>query len=198
MLLDGGTDFVQFVEPSGRSGHGRHTQPGQPNQVDRSRLRHRELDRDIDAFKCASCDPLAMWVLLHVQPQHHIEAELRRQLLDQPAHFAVTNQREFFVGLCWHVQSKTFGSSFEKNSLCRAVTAETRSCSAMTKPRFRSDAPWEIIRIFLSSSTWNARPAIPGVWRMFSPTRHTMAWSVSMETSENCRSSPRISSRCSV
>src|SRR5580658_6846026 len=95
------------------------------------------------------------------------DAALQREALDQAAHFSVTCDGDG--------HSNTLGSSSEKNSVWSDSTAWRRSFSATTKLRFNSEAPCEIMRMFMSVRESNARAATPGVYRMFSPTRQTMA-----------------------
>src|SRR5208337_2063392 len=72
-------------------------------------------------------------------------------------------------------QSNTSGSTSAKNLACRRRTASGTSASSTTKVRLISDAPWEIMRTFMSRMASKTCAATPAVSRMFSPTRQTMA-----------------------
>src|SRR5208283_1165542 len=74
-------------------------------------------------------------------------------------------------------------SSSEKNVLCSRWITSGTSSSSITNVRLISEAPCEIMRIFLSASSRKTRAAIPGVSRRFSPTRQTMALRPSYFTS---------------
>src|ERR1700691_1469617 len=81
--------------------------------------------------------------------------------------------------------AKTSASSSEKNVLCRRWITLGTSSSSITKVKLISEAPCEIIRIFLSASSRKTSAAIPGVLRRFSPTRQTIALRPSYFTSAN-------------
>src|SRR5262244_5771 len=79
--------------------------------------------------------------------------------------------------------ANTWGSTSEKNASCRRETTLGTSASSITKLILISDAPWEIMRMFTSSIAQKTLAAMPGVLRMFSPTRQTMALRPSYFTS---------------
>src|SRR5687767_2464585 len=111
-----------------------------------------------------------MSVVVLVQLGAYFDAELRRKLVDQLAHLSISDERDFHA-------ANTATSGSRKNSACSLSTAPFKSSCATTTLRFNNDAPWEIIRMLMSRSASNVRLATPGVNRMLSPTRQTIAWS---------------------
>src|SRR5690349_8115816 len=99
------------------------------------------------------------------------EAVLRRELLDQPAHFSVADNREFRTAS----YSNDAGSGVLKNSRWSDSTARRRSDAATTMLRFNCDAPCETMRGRTPSSAAKARAETLPQRRIFSPTRHTIA-----------------------
>src|SRR5499433_1231041 len=72
--------------------------------------------------------------------------------------------------------ANTWGSTSEKNASCRRETTLGTSASSITKLILISDAPWEIMRMLTSGIAPKTLAAMPGVLRMFSPTRQTIAF----------------------
>ena len=72
-----------------------------------------------------------------------------------------------------------------------------QSASSTTNATLILEAPWEIIKTFTwpSLSAWKTSPAMPGVFRMPSPTTQMMHLSFSMVTSANFRRSSTAASR---
>src|ERR1700733_6243125 len=192
--LDRCGHLSQMRCPAGGSGHSRHAQFRQALEIGRSRFRRREFNRHVDLLESLFRQASAARVVELIQAQDHIEAVRWRHPFNQLTHFAVADNRHpDRIRVTRHKipirQSNTAGSSVEKNSSCNAFTTSTRSSSATTSPRLSSDAPWEIIWMFVPRMRSNALPAIPGVCLMFSPTRQTMLKPSTTRTSANCRSS---------
>src|SRR5579872_5858580 len=99
------------------------------------------------------------------------EAVLRCKLLDQLAHFSVTDNREFRSAS----YSNDAGSGVLKNSRWSDSTARRRSAAATTMLRFNCEAPCDTMRGRIPSNAANARADTLLQRRRFSPTIQTMA-----------------------
>ena len=107
--------------------------------------------------------PSPCGVVCIVQPQHHVEAVLRRKLLDQPAHLAVADDREFSVASLLACSVEHLRIELREELLVQRGDGRHQVLLRNHEAEIQQRAPWEIMRIFISSSTWNARPATPGV-----------------------------------
>src|SRR5690242_4869787 len=183
--LHGCTHLIHVFQPTCGTHHYRQFHRSQPLDIAGHRLGRRKLDRHIRTRSLGE-------IVADIDRHNRREPILRRELLDQPSHLSVTDNRQFH-GSCSY--SKAAGSGFVKNSWCSDSTALFRSAAATTRLIFSSDAPCEIIRTFMFLSAAKARDATPGVCRMLSPTMHTMAWLSSTVTSANSSISLVIAGR---
>ena len=87
-----------FREPSGCADHHRHANRGQPLDVPDDRRRRREFHGHIDAAKAFGRDAGALGVVFDIEPQRNCKAELGRQMLDEAAHFPVSDNRKVHLG----------------------------------------------------------------------------------------------------
>src|SRR5688572_9262141 len=79
-------------------------------------VRRRELDRDLNAGEVFRCDATAIGIVVLIQTQRHLAIVLRRELVDEMPHLAVTDDGYFHT-------AKTAGSGLLKKSPCRRSTA---------------------------------------------------------------------------
>ena len=80
------------------------------------------------------------------------------------------------------------------SAACSAPMASLRSCSPMTRLRFMRELPCETILTFTACKAPKTTAATPGVSRMASPTRQTIACPPACDTSAMEASSSVISS----
>src|SRR5207247_1059898 len=110
---------IQVLEPARGTDYDAHAQRGDPLYVFHRGVRNRKIDRYVDAAEVLRRDALETGVVEFIQLQAHVAALRRSKLLDELAHFSVTDQGDVHA----LAASKTFSSNLEKNSRCRLPTA---------------------------------------------------------------------------
>src|ERR1700688_1995442 len=115
-----------------------------------------------------------------------IVSPLARYLRHQRTGLAAAKDKDVHLNLHYTArqnQANTSGSNSAKNVPCRRWMTSFTSSSSITNVRLISDAPCEIIRIFLSTSLPNTSAATPGLSRKLSPTKQIIALRPSYFTS---------------
>src|SRR5579872_4735193 len=168
----------------------------------------REINCNVDLLYVFRCECRGFGVLLganDMNPMFTLARHLRHQrsslsaTQNQQVHVKASSQLAgkgsrnplcrlcdiltLFEVRCFETQAKTSGSSSPKKVPCSLLITSGTSSSSITKVRLISEAPCEIMRIFLSASLPNTNAATPGVSRKFSPTRQMIAFRPSYFTS---------------
>src|SRR4029077_10791682 len=93
-LVDESPHALHLAVPPGRAHDGGHTDGAEPLEIRHRRVGRRKLDGHIHSAEIFGCDPLLIDVRVDVQLQADRKACLWRELIDQPAHFSVSDDGE--------------------------------------------------------------------------------------------------------
>src|SRR5260370_3777237 len=163
-----------MLVPAGGPHHHGNAGFGTANDVGDHRMRRGEIRHDVRLLKEIRRQPATVLVLLAAQRADFMPA-IAGHLGPQSAGLPSSQHK--------NLHANTPGSISEKNTSCSRATTAGTSASSITKLMLISEAPCEIMRIFTSPIAPNTLAAIPGVLRMFSPTRQTIALRPSYFTS---------------
>src|SRR5580698_294645 len=126
--LDGCLRALDLAKPSRGPDYGIHTQPRQSLDIFDGCRGSREFHRRIHVAEVLCRQALELGVVVHVEAQLYIEAELRCELFDQSPHFSVSHNREVHCRV-----PVFFASSFRTTSAYISTASvssrfEMRSC----------------------------------------------------------------------
>ncbi len=90
-LVDKTSHAIQLAVPSRRAHDGRNADGAEPLEIRHRRVRRRKLDGHVHAAKILGRDARLVHVGVDVQLQAHGKSRVGSELLDQPAHFSVSD-----------------------------------------------------------------------------------------------------------
>src|SRR6266478_6381663 len=89
--VDESSHAFEFAVPSCRAHYGGNADCAEAFEIGHCDMRHRKLHRHVDAAEIFRRDSLLVHIRVDVQLEANGKASLRRELLDQTAHFPVSN-----------------------------------------------------------------------------------------------------------
>src|SRR5271156_674399 len=92
--FNSGSRAIELAEPAGGPDYRVHSQSREPLDILRCGRWRREFHRRVNAAEILAGQAFEFRVVVHVEAQLHVESAFRSELLDQPPHFSVSDNRQ--------------------------------------------------------------------------------------------------------